>query len=1092
MSAIGSAQPGTAHWMESFDIAPMSAAQRQLWFLQAMNPECRAYNIAAVLRIRGTLVIDALRAAIPRLVERQEALRTTFGLDDGKPVQKIAAHAPPVEMLCGFQDVEALPSQQQAGAIKDLVRREAARAFDLEQGPLFFCHVLRRAVDDHILLVTLHHIISDGWSIGILIRELKELYAAEAAGAPAALPELPIQYADYAVWQQQRFENGDMESQAAWWTRELQGAPTVLHLPSDRHRPAVQSFRGAQFRLDFDIRLTAQLKQFGRQEQATLFMTLIAGFAVLLYRYTGQTDLLIGTPVANRPQKELHGLIGCFVNAIVIRVQLGATVTFREVARQVRRTSIEAFEHQELPFEQLVQRLGITPEPSRNPLFQVMFLLQNNERPEPSAAGLQIEECDGRSASSRFDLSLSMEEIQGGLSGFWEYSSDLFEPETIRRMTAHFQALMAGLLREPDQPVSTVPYLDEQEIAQIENWNATARPYAISELAHQLFERRASEFPDNRAVLQGNRAVTYRELNARANWIAARLKAEGIGVDDLVGICSERSIEWIAGLLGVLKAGAGYVSLDPRYPADRLRFMIEEAKPRVALVGKGLAALFEGSGVTLWILGDEDASSAAELNPAPMGRPDSAAYVVYTSGSTGRPKAVVVCHRALLNLIQWHTRTYHVKADGRASQFARMGFDASVWEIWPYLAVGASVHIVDEQDRLSPKEVQRFLIENEITVGFLPPVVAESLISGPWPGNTRLRALLTGSDRLVAYPAEGLPFRYYNHYGPTEAAVIVTAGPVDPTTDANVPPSIGRPVDNTQILLLDDNLELTPVLRTAELYIGGDALARGYLNQPKLTAEKFVPNPYGPQPGARMYRTGDLARYRATGELDFIGRNDRQVKIRGFRVELGEIEAVLCRQPGIESAAVVLRESAGHDQLAAYLIAHGPRPSDATLRAAMRQALPEFMVPTAFVYLDEFPLSPNGKLRREALPAPEDLPTPAREMAAPRGELEEKLASIWREVLGVPEVGIHDNFFDVGGQSVKAVQVQDMLEQRLGVKAPIVELFRNPTIAELAQYLGASETSAQPVATGESRAVQRKEMRERGRRRPRGSQEEGV
>jgi amino acid adenylation domain-containing protein len=1090
MSAFNPALSDATLLDEELAVAPMSAAQRQLWFLQKMNPECRAYNVTAIFRLHGELDIEALRRAIRHVVGRHESLRTTFALKDGQPVQQISGQTPSDEVLLAFEDLETMPEGERTALIQRTVEREGARAFDLERGPVFSCRILRRAATEHLLIVALHHIISDGWSIGVLIRELKILYAAEVTGGAAALPELPIQYADYSAWQQQRILDGEMDSDLEWWRRELEGAPTILQLPSDRPRPSVQSYRGAQVQFELGPVLSSELKRFGRQEQTTLFMSLIAAFAVLLYRYTGVCDLLIGTPVANRLHKELHHLIGCFVNPVVVRVRLGAAVTFRELVKQVRSTALDAFEHQELPFERIVQALAIGPEPSHNPLFQVMFLLQNNDVPEPSVGALQVEECPGSSHSSRFDLSLSMEESASGVRGFWEYSSDLFDPVTIQRMTRHFVALLGALLRSPAEAVATVPYLSREEISEIESWGVVEHPYGRCEPVHQLFERQVLRSPHALAVAHAGRSLTYAELNAYANRIAWRLQAAGVGLDDLVGICSERSLDWIAGLLGILKAGAGYLSLDPRYPADRLRVMIQDANPRFTLAGEGLASLFQGSGVEVANLAGEDAiSGETPSNPEPRGRADSAAYSVYTSGSTGTPKAVVMCHGALFNLVCWHHRTYRITANDRATQFSRMGFDASAWEIWPYLTRGASVHIVDEEERLSPERVQGFMIDHAITIGFAPPVIAESLLNQPWPPETRLRALLTGSDRLIAYPPEGLPFRYYNHYGPTEAAVIVTAGPVDPETKAASPPSIGRALDNSRILILDEHLQFTPALRSAELYIGGEPLARGYLNRPALTAERFVPDPYSSQPGARMYRTGDLARYSASGAIEFIGRNDRQVKIRGFRVELGEIEVLLMQQPGIESAAVVLRESSGNQQLAAYLLANGTPPAPSVLRAALRRSLPEFMIPADFVFLDRFPVSPNGKLRREDLPPIEAASAPVETLVAPRGALEEKIAAIWRDVLGVSIPGVHDNFFDLGGQSITAVKVQELLRQRLNLAVPIVELFRNATIAELARYVNSDSGAEKAVASGRSRAAQREEARgadRRGRRREQG------
>jgi amino acid adenylation domain-containing protein len=892
--------------------------------------------------------------------------------------------------------------------------------------------------------------------------ELTGLSPLHAGGSPDATCAGALSPA-----QRPAFEERDPSAQLAWWRRELEGAGFLMELPADRRRPPAQSGGAAQHVFALDASIASELMRWQREEQATAFTTLFAAFAALLFRYTGLTDMLIGTARAPQASRSLHEVTGSLASAVVIRVRFGAAASFRELVRQVRARSTAAFEHQGVPFESLLVELGVVAQPSHHPVFQTA-LLECTEMPAPPGGILSVDPCDTAAPPPRLDLSLSIEQTRSEIRACWEYNTDLFESATIDRATTHFKTLLASLLRVPDQPLAAARYLDAAEVSVLEGWSGGLRKACASRPVHRLFEHHARVAPWSLAVAQGGTSVSYAELNTWAERIAARLRLTGVKRDDLVGICAERTIGWIAGLLGILKTGAGYLSLDPRYPPERLRLMITDAGLRAVCVGEGLTGPFETSAAVLLDLDrcrDEEPAQTPTpetAGPAVQELANSAAYAVYTSGSTGRPKAVVLCHGALSNLIRWHTETYRITPADRASQFARMGFDASVWEIWPYLANGASVHILKEEERLSPRDVVRFVIDNRITIGFFPPVIAESMLVQPWPPEVALRALLTGGDRLLTHPPRGLPFRYYNHYGPSEATVTVTAGEVLPRGAAAAAPTIGRPLDNARVLLLDDNLERVPALCTGEVYIGGDMLGRGYLNQPALTAERFVPDPFSDRAGARMYRTGDLARYEADGEIAFVGRSDGQVKINGFRIELGEIESVLMQQPGIEGAAVVVRESAGQTQLAAYLVARDEKASDDELRTALRRGLPEFMVPAFYAYLDQLPLTPNGKLMRAALPEIEPAP-PAGGVSAtglPASELERGLAAIWEEVLQVPAVGVDHNFFDLGGQSITLVRVQELIRQRLEVHVPIAELLRNGTISELAQYLEPTGTEA--------------------------------
>ena len=1057
----------------SHDVMPASFSQRQLWFLHEINPKCCAYNISSVFRVTGALDEQSLGRAFVKLMRRHEVLRTRFSLEEGVPVQLIDVEPPAPATFCLFTDLADEPEHSRQEQVRHLLESEAARRFDLTRGPLVFCRLVRLASEQSLLVVTIHHSICDGWSVGILVRELKLLYQQEWTGIPATLSDLPIQFADYAAWQKDRAEQGAWETAARYWLEQLQGAQLLLELPSDRARPPVQSFRGGRLHFVLSAATSRALRDLCAQQRVTLFMALISAYATLLYRYTDCVDLLIGTPITNRPLKETQGLVGCFVNTLPIRFRFERGMSFRDLLKLTRQTTLDAFDFQDLPLELLIQKLGIVATASHNPLFQNLFLFQNNERPDASLPGVTIEETAGPGVSSRFDVSLVMSENGERIEGMWEYSSDLFEGSTIERISSHFHRLCQSICAASDQALMLLTYLTDQEVEQQLKWAETDSYYDRTGHVHGSFERRAHRHPDALAVVSGEISITYGELNRRADRIAAQLIDAGVSAGDLVGICAARTISWVAGLLGILKSGAGYVPLDPDYPPDRLQTILADAAARALLAQAQFLPLLASKSVATFTLEElVETNTCAVATDSVMPHPESTAYVVYTSGSTGVPKGVVITHGSLNNLVQWHQRAYDVTAADRATQIARIGFDASSWELWCYLTAGASIHLISEETRLSAAGSQRFFIDRRITQGFLPPVLSDELVVDKWPDHSALRVLLTGSDRIYARPHREASFAYVNHYGPTETTVISTAGIVEPLDEANGLPNIGRPISNTQILILDSELQRVSVLRSGELFIAGDGLARGYLGKPDLTAEKFLPNPYARRPGARMYKTGDVARFRPDGNIDFIGRNNNQVKLRGFRIELAEIEVTLCSLEGIQSAAVVVLGEGTNKRLVAYLIAAEHGVGADVLREGLRQRLPEFMVPSSFVYVTEFPLSPNGKVDRAALArrAMERAPV----VRPPSDTLEELIATVWKEVLRLDAVSIDDNFFEVGGHSLAAVQLQELLESRLDRPIALVSIFRNPTIAAFATAIRSKSENTQHIEAARSRADKRR------------------
>jgi amino acid adenylation domain-containing protein/non-ribosomal peptide synthase protein (TIGR01720 family) len=1082
---------------------PLSFAQQRLWFLSHLDSEGASYNLPAAVRLRGRLDILALERALSEVVHRHESLRTTFAEVEGRAVQVVA---PSLALTIPRLDLSREPNEVREERLREEAAGEARRPFDLSRGPLLRARLLVLGEEDHVALLTMHHIVSDGWSMGVLIREIAALYEAFVVGKPSPLAPLAIQYVDFARWQRQWLEGGRIQEQLSYWKQKLAGAP-ALELPLDRPRPPVQTFHGASHRFALPEDLAAGIRRLCRAQGVTLYMALLAAFKALLTRITGQTDLCLGSPIANRNRAELEGLIGFFVNTLVLRTDLSNDPTFCELLARVRETALGAYAHQDLPFERLVEELAPVRDLSRTPLFQSVFSLQSAPLSELELSGLTLSPIPIESGTSKFDLTLEVTESAGNLRCAFEFNTDLFERSSIERLAGHFTRLLESAVAEPKRRIGELALLsDEERETLLAAWNRTDRAFPREQTIVGLVEEQVAKAPEAIAVVFEEERLSYGELDSRANRLARRLGELGAGPDCLVGILLPRSSSMVVAQLAALKAGAAYIPLDPSYPAERLRFMLGDSRARVLLTRQGLledlqldaeirvvcippvgdqpiplipsaaqrsrgtsaqngAPRLRASGPTLGVIGG--VTSSAKSDSRSMDRdlaalapetadgctarasPRDLAYVIYTSGSTGTPKGVAVEHRALMRLVAWHNATYGVRSGTRAAQLAGPAFDAAAWELWPALASGASIEIVPDEVRLSPARLLEWLAAQRIAIAFAPTALAEVLIRQPLPQGLALETLLTGGDKLQRGVPPGLPFSVVNHYGPTESAVVTTCALVGDEPLPGAPP-IGKPIDNTKVYVLDRNRELVPVGAAGELCIGGEGLARGYLHHRRLTAERFIPDPFGANPGGRLYCTGDLVRYRADGNLEFLGRIDRQVKVRGFRVELGDIEAALAQHPAIREAVVVARpERDGEKRLVAYFVA-GQSLGIGELRAFLARKIPEHMLPSAFIPLAAMPLTANGKIDRDALPAP-DGARPMLEVAfaAPHTEPQKVLAGLWSELLGVEQVGIHDNFFELGGDSILSIQVIARARQR-GLTISPRQIFEHQTIASLA------------------------------------------
>ena len=1042
---------------------PLSFAQERLWFLDRMAPGLAAYNLAGEFRVR---VPDpaALERAVSEVVRRHEALRTTFHEREGGPVQ-VVAPAAPVEIP--VHDLSALPPAERQAEAARRAGEEARLPFDLERGPLLRLRLLRLEGDEHVLLVAMHHIVADGWSLALFFRELDVLTAAFARGEPSPLPEPPLQYPDFARWQRERPAE-EWEAALRYWRERLAGAPERLDLPADFPRPAVQRFRGglALFRLGPQV--AERVHALARAEGASPFMVLLAAYGLLLARYAGTDDVLVGSPAAGRSRSELEGVIGFFVNILVLRVETGGRPAFRELLRRVKETTLEAYAR-DLPLERLVEALHPERTPAYNPLFQALFVLQNTPEGMPATPLAGVEEAAGAYASpqgtAKFDVTLFLSGGEEGFAGGIEYDTDLFAPATAVRLADAFRALLGAAVAEPDRPAAELPLLTpEARAAALEVSRGPAADPAAASVPERIADR-ARAAPGAPAVVWEGGTLPYGELEARANRLARRLRALGVGPESRVGVCLERSPELVVALLAVLRAGGAYLPLDPGNPPERLAAVADDARPEVVLTRRALAERVPASGAPClfvegaWLEG-------ADPGPPDAGRPPSchqAAYVVYTSGSTGRPKGVVVPHGALAALVAWQLDALALGPEDAVALASPVGFDPLAMEVWPTLAAGGALHPLPAESRGDPARLAAWLAAHEITAAFFTPVSVEPLLAAPG-GAGRLRILGTGGEALRARPAPGLPFVLLNLYGPTEFTVNATAAAVAPEGAEPGPPPIGVPIAGAAAYLLDEAMEPVPWGAAGELYLGGASLARGYVGMAGETALRFVPDPFSRVPGARLYRTGDRARRRPDGALVFLGRTDDQVKVRGVRVEPGEVEAALRAHPGIGEAAVALAPGPdGRAALAAWVVGAEGRepPAPAELRRFLRERLPEAMVPTAWMALGALPRTAHGKVDRRRLPSP-SAAAPAAVRREPRTPEEREVAAIVAEVLGTGPLGMEDDFFDLGGHSLLATQVLSRVRARLGVDLPLHLLFSASTIEALAQEVAARRPRSAP------------------------------
>ncbi|MEG5038044.1 MULTISPECIES: amino acid adenylation domain-containing protein [unclassified Microcoleus] len=997
---------------------PLSFAQQRLWFLDQLVPNNPFYNVPAALRLTGSLNFAALQETFNEIVRRHEALRTTLALVSGQPVQRIAAafHLP-----INVVDLRNLPKESRQTEENRLTAEEAQRSFNLSNDLLLRVTLLQLDDAEYLLMLNMHHIVSDGWSIGVLIQELGALYTAFASEKPSPLPALSIQYADFAKWQREWLQGEVLETQLAYWRQQLNGI-SMLNLPADRPRPAIQSYRGKRQFLQLSKQLSEALETLSQREGVTLFMTMLAAFKTLLYHYAQQEDIVVGSPIANRNRSEIEALIGFFVNSLVLRTDLSGNPTFQELLNRVKEVALGAYAHQDLPFEKLVEELHPDRALNQNPLFQVAFALQNApgnqlELPELTLSPQQLDV-----GTARFDLEFHLWErspnssgsnqspsnklwvdSSEGISGMVIYSADLFDEATISRMLGHFQTLLERIVTNPEQRIANLQYLsDKERYHLLVECNNTQADYPQDLCIHQLFEMQADRTPDAVALVFGEERVTYRELNLRSNQLARYLQKMGVGAEVLVGLCCGRSLDLIVGMLGILKAGGAYLILDPSYPAERSSFMLKDAQVSVLLTRQGINSLSnsesrlkttEGGQVSsrlqptsamsqgIYSLVDDGEVQNLETqsddkihhprvvfldtdwemisqeiadNPTSAATAPNLVYAIYTSGSTGKPKGVEIEHGSLLNLVFWHQREFGVSAGDRATQIAAIGFDACGWEIWPYLVAGASIYFPEDDIRRDPEKLQNWLVSKAITISFLPTPLAEKVLLLDWPQNTALRILLAGGEKLQQHPLKSHPFKLVNNYGPTENTVVTTSGYIPVTEQTDIAPTIGRPIANTQIYILDKYLQPVPMGVVGELYIGGNGLARGYLNRPDLTAERFIVNPFKPNSEERIYKTGDLVRYGGDRNLEFLGRIDEQVKIRGFRIELGEIETLLTQHPAVQQTVVTTSEDGQRDKRLVAYIALNPEYSVAREKSQIMQLQDEQVLQWQMLYNETY------------------------------------------------------------------------------------------------------------------------------------------
>ena len=1035
---------------------PLSLAQNRLWRLSQLRPDSPAYNEVCVLRLEGTLDAALLERCLGEIVRRHEALRTTFHTVDDAPVQVIS---PTGTLPLRRVDLTAAPEQE--AELERLTAEEARRPFDLGQGPLLRTTLFQLGAERAVLMVTAHHLVLDGWSIGVIQRELAELYEAAREGRPSPLAELPIQYADYTLWQRQWLRGETQREQLDYWLRQLSGLPPLLRLPFSRTRPETEGFAGATEPIALEDGLREGLLALGRRTNTSLFMTLLAAFQTLLHRYTQRTDLPVGTVVANRDPPETEPLIGFFVNTLVLRGALGGDPTFTELLGRVRDTALGAFEHQQVPFEQVVDALQPERSLSYNPLFQVMFILQNTPAHALALPGLTLSPTALGTVTAKYDLTLSLEETPRGLQGQWEYNRDLFDAGTVRRMTGHLETLLRAVLEDPERPVSTLPLLPESERRLLQTWNQTEADFPRTRCLHALIEEQVERTPDALALEQGPARTSYRELNTRANQLAHRLRTLGVGPGRLVGVCLPRSPDMVVSLLAVMKAGGAYVPLDPAYPRQRLADMLADANVAVLITHEALCTRLPAGTAKVLCLDTEAEALAREPrdNPPATARAEDLAYVIYTSGSTGAPKGVCVSHRNLVHSTTARWAAYPEPLT-RFLLLSSFSFDSSVAGLYWTLTRGGTLELPEGEGLPEPALLRERIASQGISHLLCIPSVYALILRGAQAGQlASLRVVIVAGEAcppglIAEHRARAPEATLYNEYGPTEATVWCTVQALrEEPLGGRVP--IGRPIANTRIHLLDVHQQPVPIGVPGELYVGGEGVAQGYLHAPALTEARFLPDPFSEQPGARLYRTGDLARHLPDGVMEFLGRLDHQVKLRGYRIETGEIEALLRRHAGVQEAVVLVRdEGTEQARLAAFVATEGARGVSSTaLRERATGALPGFAVPSEFVCIEHLPRLPNGKVDRHALLSLHEPRERPPEDSGQWTDLQRLIASIWEEVIHVKGVGLDDNFFKVGGDSLSVVRVFNRLRDGVNRDLSITHLFKNPTIRTLSAFL---------------------------------------
>ncbi|PSO74788.1 MAG: non-ribosomal peptide synthetase [Cyanobacteria bacterium QH_3_48_40] len=1071
---------------------PLSFAQQRLWFLDRLEAGSPFYNVPGVLEVTGRLDAQLLESCFSEIARRHEILHTRFDMKDGQPVQIIQ---PPSPLEIPVIDLQDIPAAQRWERALYLAREEARTPFELQQLPLLRITLLKLSQERHLMVFVAHHIVSDAWSRGVMLHELTTLYHAFAAGEPSPLPELQIQYADFAVWQQQWLQEAGLQAQLAYWKAQLGNLPPVLDLPADHPRSDRQTFRGAQYQFTLSPEMTKALQSLSQQQEATLYMTLLAAFQTLLYRYTGEVDVAVGSPIANRNRPEIENLIGFFANTLVLRTDLSGDPSFLKLLERVREVALAAYSNQDVPFEKLVEELQPERNLSHSPLFQVLFSF--HDIPVlPELPGLTFELLEMDSGTAKFDLSLltRLDTQQGTIIATLEYNLDRFEEGTIARLAECFQSLLTDIVAQPEQPISALSLLSPAQRKEIlETGNDTTVAYPEQDVC-QLFEEQATQTPNAIAVTQAQANLTYDALNRQANQLAHKLQALGVQLDSRVGICLTRSLALPVALLGVLKAGAAYVPLDPSYPEERLAFMIADSEAEVLLSEEQLLATLPQTHATILCL-DTDwqaISSESDRNLEFLARLDTLAYVIYTSGSTGKPKGVAMSHRPLSNLIHWQSQHSSLKPGAKTLQFASVSFDVSFQECFATWSAGGTLVLMPEEVRRDPNRWLDLLIKERIERLFLPFVALGQLAEAAERRRIvpeHLQEVITAGEQLqITRPVrsffQALPnCTLQNQYGPSESHVVTAYTLKGTPQEWQLLPPIGGAIANAEVFILDRQQQPVPIGVPGELCIGGISLARGYLHRPELTAERFIAHPF--RAGDRLYKTGDWARYLPDGNIEFLGRADGQVKLRGFRVELGELEAVLGQHPNIKAVVATVREDTP-GSLVAYIV---PRTNhtENDWRTFVKSRLPNYMVPASFVILDALPLTPSGKVDRRSLPKPEsDRPALTTDYVAPRTELERQIASIWQEILQVERVGIHDNFFDLGGHSLLIAQLGDRLQGLLQREIPLATLFQYPTIAAFTESWQQTP-QAQPEqrttqARGRSRREKMQQQRQRRRR----------